>query len=297
MYSWVPAEVQEALLSAFRRLLAPEGVAYMSYNVYPGWKAKEILRDAMLLASGDSATPEEKVREARGMVDFLEEVASRPTASWPGCWPNSRAHDQGFGDSYLLHDELETFNAPCYFYEMLGRAGAHGLAYLAEAHPETMFPANFGPKVAEYLDEKCGGVQVLVEQYLDFVVNRMFRESLLVHAERAPQIRYNLDRSRFGRLHFAAWMPPVDGQTRLDHRARSTRNPTARRCSPTIRASRRHWMRSTPAGRGRCHDKSWWMRCTHGLSPQVSIPAPTSPDHIDDLMGVLIMQGPARYPA
>ena len=52
------------LLSAFRRLLASEGVAYMSYNVYPGWKSKEILRDAMLLASGDSATPEEKVREA-----------------------------------------------------------------------------------------------------------------------------------------------------------------------------------------------------------------------------------------
>ena len=27
-----------------------------------------------------------------------------------------RAHSEGFGDSYLLHDELETFNAPCYFY-------------------------------------------------------------------------------------------------------------------------------------------------------------------------------------
>ena len=45
-----------------------------------------------------------------------------------------------------------------------------------------MLPANFGPKVAEYLGDKCGGVQVLVEQYLDFVLNRMFRESLLVHA-------------------------------------------------------------------------------------------------------------------
>jgi cyclopropane fatty-acyl-phospholipid synthase-like methyltransferase len=65
VYSWVPPEVQEALLSALRRSLAPEGVAYMSYNVYPGWKAKEIVRDAMLLASGDSATSDEKVREAR----------------------------------------------------------------------------------------------------------------------------------------------------------------------------------------------------------------------------------------
>ena len=119
VYSWVPAEVQEALLSAFRRLLAPEGVAYMSYNGYPGWKSKEILRDAMLLASGDSATPEEKVREARRMVDFLEEVSSADGVL-SSVLAVSKAHAIGFGDSYLLHDELETFNEPCYFYEMLG---------------------------------------------------------------------------------------------------------------------------------------------------------------------------------
>ena len=74
VYSWVPPEVQEGLLAAFRTLLAPDGVAYMSYNVYPGWKSKEVLRDAMQLASGGTATPEDKVREARAMVDFLEEV-------------------------------------------------------------------------------------------------------------------------------------------------------------------------------------------------------------------------------
>ena len=142
VYSWVPPDVQEALLAAIGRLLAPNGVAYLSYNTYPGWKAKEVMRDAMLLASGASTTTADKVRDARGMVDFLSEV---------------------------------------------------------------------------HLLEKCGGVQVLVEQYLDFVVNRMFRESLFVHAQRATQIRYDLDANRRRRMHFAAWTPPVDGPTRLDH--------------------------------------------------------------------------------
>ena len=150
------------------------------------------------------------------MADFLEEVASADRVL-ARALAMSRAHALGFGDSYLLHDELETFNAPCYFYEMVGRAGAHGLAFLAEARPETMFPSNQGPKVAEHLLEKCGGVQVLVEQYLDFVVNRMFRESLFVHAQRATQIRHDLDATRRRRMHFAAWTPPVDGPTRLDH--------------------------------------------------------------------------------
>ena len=240
----------------------------MSYNVYPGWKSKEVARDAMLLASGASATPEEKARDARGMVDFLEEVVpadgvlARVLAEF-------RAHSEGFGDPYLLHDELAAFNRPCYFYEMVGHAGAHGLAYLGEARPEAMFPANYGPKVAEHLLEKCGGVQVLVEQYIDFVVNRMFRESLLVHADRAPQIRYNPDGSRFRRLHFAAFMPPARGRPASTTHARSIRSPTVRRCSPTIRESRQHLMRSATAGRGRCHDKSWWMRCTRGSSPRV----------------------------
>jgi methyltransferase-like protein len=281
-------------LSAFRTLLAPEGVAHLSYNVYPGWKSNEVVRDAMLLASGASATPEDKARDARGMVDFLEEVTpadgvlARVLAEF-------RAHSDGFGDSYLLHDELETFNQPCYFYEMVGHAGRHGLAFLAEASPHVMIPANFGPKVAEHLLEKCGGVQVLVEQYIDFVVNRMFRESLLVHAERAPQIRYNPDRSRFRRLHVAAWVPPVEGETRIDNSRQEYRQSdgaTLFTNDPGIKAAldalsaRWPWTLS----RHELVDAVHARLVSAGLNPSASLP-----DHIDDLMGVLILQGQARY--
>jgi SAM-dependent methyltransferase len=88
VYSWVPAEVQDGLLSAVRTLLAPDGVAYMSYNVYPGWKSKEIARDAMLLASGASATPEAR-RATPAAWSTSWKRWSRPTVYLPGCWPNS----------------------------------------------------------------------------------------------------------------------------------------------------------------------------------------------------------------
>jgi methyltransferase-like protein len=294
VYSWVPKEVQDALLSAFRRLLAPEGVAYISYNAYPGWKSKEILRDAMLLASGGSATPEEKVREARRMVDFLEEVTGADRAL-ARILAESREHALGYGDAYLLHDELETFNSPCYFYEMLGRAGAHGLAFLAEARPEVMIPGNYGPKVAEYLNEKCGAVQVLVEQYLDFVADRTFRESLLVHAERAPQIRYNPDHSRYRRLHIAARVPPADGQTRLDHSRQDylysdgatlfTNDPGIKAALDALTA-RWPWTLS-------------WQELVDAVQAQLVSagfnPSDKLSDHIDGLMEVLILQGQARF--
>jgi methyltransferase-like protein/SAM-dependent methyltransferase len=294
VYSWVPAEVQDALLSAFRKLLAPEGVAYLSYNVYPGWKSKEIARDAMLLASGASATPEDKARDARAMVDFLEEV-TEADGVLARVLAEFRAHSEGFDDSSLLHDELETFNRPCYFYEMVGHAGKHGLAFLAEARPEAMFPANFGPKVAEHLLQKCGGVQVLVEQYIDFVVNRTFRQSLLVHADRASQIRYNPDSSRFHRLHIAAWVPPVEGQTRIDNSRQEFQqadDATLFTNDPGIKAALEALSARWPwtLSRQELVDAVHARLVSADLNPSASLP-----DVIDNLMGLLILQGQARW--
>ena len=294
VYSWVPTEVQDGLLSAFRRLLAPEGVAYVSYNTYPGWKSNEILRDAMLLASGGSVTPEEKVRKARRMLDFLEEV-TRPDSTLASILAESREHARGYGDSYLLHDELAMFNSPCYFYEMLRRANAHGLAYLAEAQPEKMIPGNYHPKVADHLNEKCGGVQVLVEQYLDFVADRTFRESLLVHGERGPQISYNPHPSRYRRLHIAARVPPADGQTRLDHSRQDylySDGATLFTNDPGIKAALDALTARWP------WTLSWQELVDAVQSRLVSAgfkPNDKLSDHIDGLMQVLILQGQALF--
>ncbi len=294
VYSWVPPEVQDAVLASIHELLTPEGVGYLSYNVYPGWKAKEYMRDAMLLASGASTTPSEKARDAREMADFLEDVApsggvlARVLAEF-------RARDEGFGDSYLLHDELEAFNTPCYFYELLGKASAHGLAFLAEARPETMFASNHGPKVADYVAAKSGGVQVLAEQYLDFVVNRAFRESLLVHAQRAPQINYNPDLSRYGRLHFAAWTPPVEGRTVMDHSRQEyevANGATLFTNDPGLKATLEELNGRWP-----------WTMSHRELVEAVQArlmsagfaPAENLGEHVDGLLGVLIGQGHARY--
>ena len=38
VYSWIPPEVQSAMLELYGKQLSPNGVGYISYNVYPGWK-------------------------------------------------------------------------------------------------------------------------------------------------------------------------------------------------------------------------------------------------------------------
>ena len=294
VYSWVPDEVQGAILSAISAALAAEGVAYISYNVYPGWKAKEIVRDAMLLSCGGTETPDEKVQSARGMISLLEEVA--PADSVLGrVLADYQAVAGNAGDYYLLHEELEAFNAPCYFLEMMERAGGHGLAYLAEARPQVMFAGNYGAKVAKQLLTKCGNSQMLLEQYLDFVVNRTFRQSLLVHAERAGQIRYQLDRSRYRSLHFAAGVPPIDGQTRLDYSRQEYLEPggaTLFTNDPGIKAA-------LDALNARWPWTLSWQELLDGAHARLRSAgieaAADLQERIEDLLEVLILQGQTRF--
>jgi SAM-dependent methyltransferase len=292
VYSWVPANVQEAILSACHALLAHNGVAYVSYNTYPGWKAKEIVRDAMMLRGGDRGTPEEKLSYARGMIDFLNEV-SQPDSILAKALADFDAIRVGSKDYYLLHEYLEMFNAPCYFLDFGKRCDPHFLSYLADASPPIMFAINYGNKVSLPLLRECGHSQVLVEQYLDFVVNRTFRQSLLVHGECAPQITYQIDRKRFGAMHFAASLPPTSGPTILDQSAQEfghdatlfTPDPGVKAALDALTA-RWPWTMS--------HDELLDAASARLSAAGVEAAVDQSA-RIDELLEVLFMRGLARY--
>jgi SAM-dependent methyltransferase len=210
VYSWVPAEVQDAILRICSENLAPNGVAYVSYNVYPGWKAREIVRDAMILRGGPRDTPEEKLSYARGMLDFLEQSA-RADSVLKKTLEEAMPIVRNANSSYLLHEFLEPCNAPCYFKEFVARAQTRGLAYLCDAEPSTMFVQNYGEKVRDPLLRECGGSQVLMEQYLDFLVNRTFRQTLLVGQAHAQGVRYRLEPARIRQLELAGAFKTEDG--------------------------------------------------------------------------------------
>jgi Predicted methyltransferase regulatory domain len=148
------------------------------------------------------------------MVDFLQKVA-QPDSVLAKALNDYQLMATTAGDYYLLHEELELFNAPCYFRDFVDRVRAHGLDYLAEAQPEYTFARNYGPTVVDHLLDYADH-QILLEQHLDFVANRHFRQTLLVDAERATRISRTLDRNRCRRKHFATSLPPLTGETRLD---------------------------------------------------------------------------------
>jgi methyltransferase-like protein len=83
---------------------------------------------------------------------------------------------------YLFHEYLEDVNEPLYFNQFAERAIRHGLQYLGEAEFSSMSASNFPPHVERMLHEVSDDT-VRMEQYMDFVRNRMFRQTLLCHQD------------------------------------------------------------------------------------------------------------------
>jgi SAM-dependent methyltransferase len=188
VYSWVPPEMQQSILALCRANLAPDGIAYVSYNTYPGWKMREVVRDAMMYHTRGLTDPGDKLAQARAIVRFTKEV-SDPASAFGRMLVDEAGLVEKAEDFYLFHEHLEPNNRPCYFREFIDAAGAHGLGYLGEASLADMAPQRLGQKVHDALQKLSGGNIIATEQYMDFFRNRSFRQTLLVRSERMPAVR------------------------------------------------------------------------------------------------------------
>jgi methyltransferase-like protein/SAM-dependent methyltransferase len=206
VYSWVPTDVQAAVLRVCANNLSATGVAYVSYNTYPGWKGREIVREAMLFrAQHRGGDVQNRVSMGLGMVDFLAEHANTPWVKQSNM--ELQITFKTASNSYIAHEFLELFNAPCYFHEFMARANSAGLNYLCESEVATIYANNIAADVRQDLIAECGGSQVVLEQYMDFLNNRGFRQTLLVGAQRKPN--YNTPPAAWQSLHYACKLPPA----------------------------------------------------------------------------------------
>ncbi|MFM9868875.1 methyltransferase regulatory domain-containing protein [Achromobacter xylosoxidans] len=204
VYSWIPAEVREGLMRVCRENLAPAGVAYISYNTYPGWKVSEVVRDALVLGTFGASTSAEKLTKAREILSMLEHGTAESNAQAIAI-RHLAQHLRSQPNHYLQHEYLEAVNSPCYFLEFVAQAQQHGLAYLADAMPETSISTNYGNHVAAHHQQVSQGFDRAVrEQFLDIAIGRQFRRSLLVHAEQAANALEQPEASGFADMHFTA---------------------------------------------------------------------------------------------
>src|SRR5437879_3395618 len=80
LFSWVPEVVRDRILAICRAHLAAQGVAYISYNAYPGCRLREIGRDIMRFHSKGAQSPAEKVGQSRAVIKWIAEAQKQETS-------------------------------------------------------------------------------------------------------------------------------------------------------------------------------------------------------------------------
>ncbi len=205
VFSWVPPVVRDAILDVTRDLLSPHGVAYLSYNVYPGWKMREVVREMMMFHAGGLKEPGPRLAQAKAILEFTKNQ-SNEQSTYGKMLRDEAALVSRAEDYYLLHEYLELENHPMYFRDFMALAGARQLAYLGEAALADMAPQRLGKEVFETLSRLSQGNILATEQYMDIFTNRTFRQTLLVHEAQAPKINRNLAPASLTRFAFSTSM-------------------------------------------------------------------------------------------
>lgn len=207
-FSWVPDDVKEGILNLARSGLKPTGVAAVTYLTYPGWKLRESLRELLMLRVAGTEDPAERVRESARMLRFLQTVYKSNTTS-PMAQVLTRVVEgmQTSSSNVFVHDELSRDHDPCYFLEFVEWADECGLHYLAEAELCTMRLMEL-PQEAEPMLQELAPSFLETQQWIDFLVNRSGRSSLLVRED--AKVSGELERDALRELSFGLTAPVVE---------------------------------------------------------------------------------------
>ena len=176
VYSWVPAPVRDALMSAFARHLAPGGIAYLNFNALPGGHFRSLARDLMRFRLAVFDDPEAHGEDA---VRFVRQVVgAQPEGSpYRRILEDELHRIEDNPPGVLFHDDLVPAHQAFHFRSVVEHASRHGLRYLCEARPADVHPERYPEPVRAAL-RRFGGGRIAREQCLDFLVCQMYRRSL-----------------------------------------------------------------------------------------------------------------------
>ncbi|QYJ23711.1 methyltransferase domain-containing protein [Achromobacter sp. ES-001] len=254
LYSYLPGEAAQALLETCAQRLSPLGLLYVDYHVYPGAKAQEVIRDAILLHAHAAQTNEEVIASARSAMTLFKEGLASVNPMGVALSATLRQFESQFSNAPPPDGRNLLATNPCYFIEFAGRAAEAGLDYVGDSLALSEVPLNYGQGVS--LSNSLltiGQPPTVKQQYLDFATSRGFRQSLWMSAARGVAQQPRLDLMRMQGLRWAcglqrlAGSSPEKGITYVNHlgQALSTRDVAVEIIVDTLGHV---WPASTPYG-------------------------------------------------
>ncbi len=177
VYSWVAEPARNKLLQVCRDHLQPQGIAYVSYNVYPGWHQNHALRTILRYHTRHLPEPQAQLESAKQCIRLLNQTLASHYDTHSLNLKKLLQRIDNLGDHYLFHEYLEPDNHPVYFHEFLAHTKQYDLQYISDTDLAFALPRYFPQETLS----QFGPTLMEQEQYLDFLRDNSFRESLLCH--------------------------------------------------------------------------------------------------------------------
>jgi SAM-dependent methyltransferase len=196
IYSWVPGTVKDALLATCRRLLAREGIAYVSYSCYPGGHLREMIRRMCQYHGRNESDPRTFAAKNRAFLEWLLQNLPVGDDPYRSALREQAANLLAERDSVILHDVLERDNDPQSLHQFLADVARHRLQYLGDAHFSNMVGIGISSAGLDLIRQN--GDVIDFQQCLDFLYGRAIRATLLCREEIA--VRHHLAPEAVGNL-------------------------------------------------------------------------------------------------
>ena len=195
IWSWVPDIVKDKILSICNRNLSDRGIAYVSYNTYPGWKRLEQIRDIMLYSETQAKKDslQERTIYTKNVLKLIAETMKMDDEiqKQSGYKIDNINRVLQSNNYYVAHEYLETFNDPVYVAQFIERAEHQGCVYIGDARLEKSFITWLDDSIVDNIKVLSNNDYKAKEQYYDFVYDTQFRMALLTKQCNADAIVRN----------------------------------------------------------------------------------------------------------
>lgn len=194
IWSWVPDVVKDKILSICNVNLSDNGIAYVSYNTYPGWKRLEQLRDIMLYSEKRAKDQDllERTLYTKSVLKMVADTMNIDDRSRAqSAYKINNIHNVlNSNDYYVAHEYLEAFNDPVYVSDFIDRARKQGCAYIGDEVLQRSFITWLADDVTNNIRALSHDNYVDKEQFYDYVYDTQFRMSLLTKLSNEDKINH-----------------------------------------------------------------------------------------------------------
>jgi SAM-dependent methyltransferase len=183
IYSWVPAELRQAIVGCLAKALVSGGLAYLSYNSMPGWAVMQPFQHIASRLHLRSPLPGAQVlNNAVGLFQRLKAGKAALFDALPGLAGRIDGLRE-LSPNYLVQEYLHSNWTPMWFSEVADEMRGAKLEFVASATlPENLLPGMLPEAVRGVVAEVAD--PLAQQDVIDCAINQSFRRDLLARGRR-----------------------------------------------------------------------------------------------------------------